>query len=195
MSRPPQSNFVGRTAVILHDSADVRANLSDRLGRLGMRTDARAGDLAAGSFTADVVIIDIDRAYDDQLPWEAGHAHIPTIGLVGSESPGRLAWALRQEIDAYLPLSALANIFSALVIAHATFERKTERRDREAAHTKVQAGRLDVVRAVLLLMEDGGDEALALKKLRAFAMVERTTIEEAARAVLSGRRDLRSLRS
>lgn len=195
MTRPPLSNFANRMAIVLHDSADVRANLSDRLERLGMRAVAQSGELLADAFEADVIIIDIDRAYDDQLPWEAGQAAVPMIGLVGSESPGRLAWALKHEIDAYLPLSALGNIFSALVIAHATFERKAEQRDRETAQTRVQAGRLDVVRAVLRLMEDCGDEALALKKLRAFAMVERMTIEEAARTVLAGRRDLRSQRS
>lgn len=191
MSPAPVHNFAGMKALVLHGSEDVRNSLSQRLASLGMRVDAREGELRAGSFDSDVLLIDIDCAYDEQLPWSAGHSELPTVGLIGSESPGRLAWALRQEIDAYLPLSALAKVFSALVIAHETFARKCVRREKEASHAKVQSGRLDVVRAVLLLMEETGDEALALKKLRALAMVERITVEEAARSVIAGPARLR----
>ena len=191
MTAAPVHNFAGMKALVLHESEDVRSNLSGRLARLGMLVDAQVGELRPGSLDADILLIDIDRAYDEQLPWPAGQAALPMVGLIGSESPGRLAWALRHEIDAYLPLSALAKVFSALVIAHETFSRKCARRDREASHAKVQSGRLDVVRAVLLLMDETGDEALALKKLRALAMIERITVEEAARSVISGWTKLR----
>ena len=180
----PVHNFAGRRAVILHRSEDVRARLADRLSRLGMR--AAAAETLEDPAAADIVLIDIDRAWDGQLPWPAGEARLPVIGLVGSESPGRLAWALAQEVDAYLPLSALGTVFSALVVAHETFRKKGVAREAEARRARMQSGRLDVIRAVMLLMEEtGGDEALALKKLRALAMVERETVEESALRLLS----------
>ncbi len=53
-------------------------------------------------------------------------------------------------------------------------------------HAKVQSGRLDLVRAVLLHLKDGSDEAFALKTLGAPAMGERTAIEDASRSVIAG---------
>lgn len=165
----------------------------ERCDRLGIRALPRIGNLdAATAVEADMIILDIDTGHDGQLPWEAGQAPVPLIGLVGSESPGRLAWALGQGVDAYLPIPALGNLFSALVIAHETFAQKVERAAREAEIARQRSGRLDVIRAVLLLMRDGRDEALALKQLRAMAMVEQVTLEDAAAMLLAERQPSRA---
>ena len=63
-----------------------------------------------------------------------------------------------------------------------------ERRAREAELARRGAGRLDVIRAVLALMEGGRDEALALKQLRTMAMVEQISLEDAAVRLLADRR-------
>jgi AmiR/NasT family two-component response regulator len=106
---------------------------------------------------------------------------LPTIALIGSESPGRLAWALDHRIDAFLPLTAISNIYSTLVISRALFERKVEQRRRDAETARRASQRLDVIRAVLTIMEENGlKEAAALKQLRAFSMVERMSLEDAA---------------
>lgn len=185
MTRAPAHHFARRTACLLHRSDEVRGRLGERLGRLGIALAPAADRLAAGGAAVDLVILDLDSGYDGQLPWVAGPAPVPVIGLVGSESPGRLAWALQRELDAFLPVSALDHIFSTLVIAFETFDRKVERRAREAEMGRRANGRLDVIRAVLRLMEAGVDEAVALKQLRAFAMVERLSLEDAAARLLA----------
>lgn len=188
MTRFPLHNFAGLTAIVLHRSAEPMRRVVERCDRLGIRASAQSGDLdAVTAAGADMVILDIDTGHDGQLPWQPGHAPVPLIGLVGSESPGRLAWALGQGVDAYLPISAVGNLFSALVIAHETFARKAERADRDHEVARQRAGRLDVIRAVLLLMPECGDEALALKQLRAMAMVEQISLEDAAALLLAER--------
>lgn len=189
MTRAPMHNFRGNTAIILVRSPEIGARIKDRCERLGVnsrvqRTDLD-GDTAAG---ADILVIDIDTADDAMLPWPRGAAPMPVIGLIGSESPGRLAWALAQEIDAFLPVAGLGNLFSAMVIAHEVFARKADRAARDAEEARRRNGRLDVIRAVLSLMQDGRDEALALKQLRAMAMVEQISLEEAAVKLLQDRR-------
>ncbi|MEI4232972.1 transcriptional antiterminator [Roseovarius sp. D22-M7] len=188
MTPVPVHNFSGQTALVLHLSPEIGQRIKDRCDRLGVRalilTDDLETEAARG---ANTLILDIDTGDDRLLPWPRAAAPMPLIGLIGSESPGRLAWALAQEVDAFIPVSGLGNLFSAMVIAHATFAQKAERRAREADEARRGSGRLDVVRAVLALMEGGRDEALALKQLRTMAMVERISIEEAASRLLSER--------
>lgn len=189
MTRFPVHNFAGRTALVLHPTEEPMRRVIERCDRLGIRALPQSSGMDAGAASAaDMIVVDIDTGHDALFPWPAGQAPVPLIGLVGSESPGRLAWALQQGVDAYLPLSALGNLFSALVVAHETFARKVDRTRHERELARMRAGRIEVIRAVLLLMSDGGDEALALKKLRAMAMVEQISIEDAAARLLSERR-------
>lgn len=186
MSDIPQHNFTGKTALILHRSEDAIQRVVERCERLGIAATGFRRDLSTDDVrSADMVVVDIDTGHDAALPWAPGAAPVPMVGLVGSESPGRLGWALGQEVDAFLPLSALGNLFSALVIAHATFARRADILSERAEAARLRAGRLDVVRAVIALTAAGGDEALALKKLRTMAMVGQTTLEDAARSVLA----------
>lgn len=186
MSRHPTHQFSGARAIVLHHSDDVRERLSARLRVLGVGVAGRRSALEAEDAEADFLLIDVDHAHDEQFPWQRGQAPLPTVALIGSESPGRLAWALESRIDAYLPLGALANIYSALVIARATFEEKQRRREHDAKMARRAGQRLDVIRAVLRIMQEKGlDEAAALKQLRAFAMVERLSLEDAAARYLA----------
>ena len=185
MTRAPLHHFAGRSGVVLHRSAEMRLRIAERMERLGIRVTALAGDLdgptAAGM---DMLVLDIDAADDGQLPWLRGCAPVPVVGLIGSESPGRLAWALGQRVDAFLPASALGHLFSALVIAHETRAHRAAQQTEAAERALQRSGRLDIIRAVLLLMRDTEDEALALKQLRTMAMVGQTTLEEAAVSLL-----------
>lgn len=186
MSRHLTHQFSGTKAVVLHHSDDVRERLAARLHVLRVEVTGRRTALEPDDAQADFLFIDVDHAHDEQFPWPRGQAPLPTVALIGSESPGRLAWALESRVDAFLPLGAIANIYSALVIAHATFEEKEQRREREAKMARRAGQRLDVIRAVLCLMQKKGlDEAAALKQLRAFAMVERISLEDAAGRYLS----------
>jgi len=182
-------NFSGHTALVLHRSSEIGQRIKDRCDRLGVCALVRNEDADAETTrAADMVILDIDTADDGMLPWPRAAAPMPVIGLIGSESPGRLAWALAQGVDAFIPVSGLGNLFSAMVIAHEMFAQKAERRAREAELARRGSGRLDVIRAVLALMEGGRDEALALKQLRTMAMVEQISLEDAAARLLAERR-------
>ncbi|WP_029030933.1 ANTAR domain-containing response regulator [Salinarimonas rosea] len=193
MTRFPLHNFAGRTAIVLHPSEEPMRRVVERCDRLGIRALPHSGELDRDTAAAaDMIVLDIDTGHDGLFPWPAGQAPMPLIGLVGSESPGRLAWALGQAVDAYLPLSALGNLFSALVVAHETFARKPERSRQEREIARQRAGRLDVIRAVLLLVPECGDEASALKQLRTMAMVEQVSIEEAATLLLAKGRTSRA---
>lgn len=189
MTRAPMHNFLGHSALVRHQSPEIGERIKARCDRLGMRAQVVTSDLDATTASdADIVILDIDTSDDVMLPWPRATAPMPLIGLIGSESPGRLAWALGQEVDAFLPVTALGNLFSAMVIAHATFARKAARRVREAEFARRSSGRLDVIRAVIALMADGRDEALALKQLRTMAMVEQISLEDAAVRLLAEKR-------
>lgn len=192
MTRAPMHNFVGHSALVLHRSSEIGERIKARCDRLGVCAKVVTTDLdMATASVADIVILDIDTGDDGMLPWPRAKAPMPLIGLIGSESPGRLAWALAQEVDAFLPVTGLGNLFSAMVIAHATFARKAARRDREAEFARRNSGRLDVIRAVLALMADGRDEAIALKQLRTMAMVEQLSLEDAAVRLLAEKRIVR----
>lgn len=191
MTRSHRHNFSGRTALVLHRSPEIGQRIRDRCDRLGVCARVRKEDPDAEmARAADMVMLDVDTADDGMLPWPRAAAPMPLIGLIGSESPGRLAWALEQEVDAFIPLSGLSHLFSAMVIAHDVFAQKVARRAREAELARRGAGRLDVIRAVLLLMESGRDEALALKQLRTMAMVEQISLEDTAARLLDERQRL-----
>lgn len=181
MNRHLVHQFSGKTAVVLHRSPDIRERLGARLGVLGMQVVGRRTRLEPEDSARDFLILDVDQAHDEQLPWRRGQAPLPTVALIGSESPGRLAWALDHQVDAFLPLTAISNIYSALVISRALFDRKVEQRSRDAETARRTSKRLDVIRAVLKIMQENDlDEAAALKQLRAFSMVERISLEDAA---------------
>ena len=182
-------SFTGRRAVVLHPSCDIRARVMRRLETLGLEAAGRWPDLAPEDAEAHVVLIDLDRAQDEQFCWQPGHAPMPTIGLIGSETPGRLAWAVRQRLDAFLSIPALSNLFSALVLAHAAFDRRMSEAAREAEVVRRAGLRAELVEAVVAIMaEQGVDHHLALKQLRAYAMVERVALEDAALRYLAGAR-------
>jgi len=185
-------NFNGRQAVVLHAAETVRGELLARLAALGVRASAHwpESEIAA---QADFLFVDVDMGHDEQLPWPPGTAPIPIIGLIRSESPGRLAWALAQNCDAFLSQASLSLVYSTLVIASAKGAERRRSLDREAELAR-RAGLRDVlVRAVIAIMRaEGVDELAALKQLRAFAMVERIALEDAAALYLQDRSARRS---
>lgn len=180
-------SFVGKTGIVLHPSAEIRDQLVRRLASLGVRAEGRWPALAPGDAEADLLVVDLDRAEDGQFPWAPQAAPMPVLGLIGSETPGRLQWAIRQGLDAFLPIGATANLYSALVLGFARHAERREARGREAETTRRASLRLDLLRAICAIMRtEGIDEARALKKLRAFAMVERVALEDAAGLYLAG---------
>jgi len=179
-------SFVGQQARVLHPSADMRAALMRRLASLGVQAEERWPALEPGDADAHMLICDIDRGESGQFPWQPGSAPMPVVGLVGSETPGRLQWAIDQGVDAFLPVGATANLFSTLVIAFARHAERGAQRQVQAETARRNGLRLPLIRAVNAIMQaEDVDDAGALKRLRAFAMAERLPLEDAAGRYLS----------
>ncbi|RYH07865.1 ANTAR domain-containing response regulator [Tropicimonas sp. IMCC6043] len=178
-------NFAGRTAAILHPAKGVRKQLIDRLSALGVVAAGHWPTLPEADLAFDFLLVDIDMGHDEQIPWEPGSAPIPMIGLIRSESPGRLDWALRHNFDAFLSQAAPGLIYSSLVVATAKCDERQRIAMREAETARRAGMRQMLIQAVISLMQrDDIDEIAALKRLRAFAMIERLPLEDAAARLL-----------
>lgn len=183
MSKAADTHFAGCRAAILHPAPGVAEQLERRLRALGIASEICWPVLETARF--GLLFVDIDMGHDEQLPWARGAAPMPVVGLIGSESPSRLNWALEQNIDAFLPQGALAGVYSALVIASARHRERQSLVENAAEVARRGALRLEVIQAVQAIMQqDGLDAARALKKLRALAMVERVPLEDAALMLL-----------
>lgn len=182
MSRSaPTPNFEGRRALILHRAHPVVDAIIRQLAQLGVDCDTCWPNLPE-ALAADVIFFDVDMGHDEQFPWGPGEAPIPAIALIGSEAPGRLAWAIRFGADAHLlkPVGS-GGVFAALVIAFEAFDRRAE--------LEGLRGRLDqrevIAEATACLMLQGNLPAeAAYAMLRREAMTARLTIEAMAQRIV-----------
>lgn len=181
-------NFKGQDVVILHRPGETTERLLRQLAMLGLRVEIRWAPLGAEGSAPDIVMVDADAGWSEMLPWAPGHNPMPLIALLGSEAPGRIAWALDQGARAIIAKPVLASaIFPALVMA--------TRFHAEARATAARMADLDerirlrplVLAAVQSIMTaQGCDEALAYRQLRQEAMRSRLALEQVAAAVLAG---------
>jgi AmiR/NasT family two-component response regulator len=178
-------NFEGRRALVLHRPHELVEALSRQLGQLGVATVTAWPELGAEAVDADFLFFDADMGFDGQFPWPEGTTPMPAIALIGSEAPGRLAWAIRQGADAHLlkPVGS-GGVFSALVIAREAFARRSAMR----AELDGLRGRLDKrqlvaeATACLMVQNDLGTTA-AYELLRRRAMEAQLTIEAMAERI------------
>lgn len=184
MSATP--NFVGGRAIILHRPGDTTDLLARQLRLLGLRTSICWRPLESAAEAA-FVLVDADEGWDGLLPWRPDAKPMPLIALLGSEAPGRIAWALDQGADALIakPVASSA-IFPALVMAarrHAeardTAERLAELQERLRLRPLVAAA------VQHLMTAEAWTEEEAHRDLRRRAMRQRITLEEAAALLLA----------
>lgn len=176
--------FDGQRAAILHRPHAVVDAIIRQLAQLGVQCDVFWPDLPAdldgGGY--DHLFYDADMGHDDQFPWAAGQSPMPAIALIGSEAPGRLAWAIRMGADAHLlkPIGS-GGIFAALVIASQAFaNRAALARELHDLRERL-AGRQIVAEATACLMMRNNIPAhVAYDQLRQEAMTHRQTIDMAA---------------
>ena len=186
MSQCCDFNFSGSLAAVIHPAATVRDELGSRLSALGLEVQGHWPPQSDMLTAADVVFVDVDTGHDEVFPWPQGAAPMPVVGLVRSEAPGRLAWALSHGVDAYLPVAAMGTVYSTLVVASAHRAERLERAERERELQRRNGLRHALVRAVLHIMKrEATDEINALKQLRARAMSDRMPLEDVALAVLA----------
>jgi len=183
-------SFIGQWAIILHRAGETTERLMRQLAVLGLRVEVKWTALDAADGNPDLVLVDADAGWDGLLSWAPGGNPMPVIALLGSEAPGRIAWAIEHGANALIakPVAASA-VYPALVMAqhqHAAIRQMAERiADLEE---RVRLRPL-VIRAVEAIMAtEQSDEASAYRQLRREAMRSRLTVEQVAASLLSGTR-------
>jgi len=172
------------SAVILHRPHATTEAIVRQLTQLGIVAECVWPELPA-EFDANgcgVIFFDADMGHDGQFPWAAGEAPMPAVALIGSEAPGRIAWAIRRGADAQLlkPIAG-GGVFSALLIAREAFARRQSLREEVAGLRRRLDGREILAEATALLMlEEHLSAADAYRALRRRAMDAQLPLEEMA---------------
>lgn len=180
-------NFVGRRALVLHRPEAGIERLVRQLHLIGLGVEQRWSPLAAGE-PFDLVLVDADQGWDGLLPWPAAEAAMAVVALLGSEAPGRIAWAIGQGAGAIIAKPVVASaVYPALVLAGHVFTERAAARERIALMGERLRLRPLVHRAVAAVMvAQGVDEEDAYGRLRRAAMERRLSLEQMAAALLSG---------
>ncbi|MBO9100550.1 MULTISPECIES: ANTAR domain-containing response regulator [unclassified Rhizobium] len=181
-------NFTGWHAAILHREDSNTERLIRQLTLLGLSTSLRWEPLSAME-CPDLVIVDADQGWDGLLASApAAHPAVPVIALLGSEAPGRIAWALEQGAGAIIakPVASSA-VYPALVMAVSIHqERMATRSKMDRLEERVRMRPL-VHAAVQKIMEARGvGEEQAYTILRGSAMQRRLPMEQLAAFILGG---------
>jgi AmiR/NasT family two-component response regulator len=192
---PP--SFVGQRALIVHRPHATVDAIVRQLIQLGITPECHWPELPPDLDVSlyGVIFFDADLGHDAQFPWPAGACPMPAIALVGSEAPGRVAWAIQRGTDAHLnkPVGG-GGIYAALLIAYQAFARRQQLRQAVAELEQRLAQRELVAAATAALMQaEGLSAANAYRWLRRLAMDERLTIEGMA-ARLAGSQPTGELR-
>ena len=176
-------------ALILHRPHATTDAIVRQLTQIGIEAICAWPDLpnSFGVARYGVLFFDADMGHDEQFPWPAGETPIPAIALIGSEAPGRIAWAIRRGADAQLlkPVAG-GGVFSALLIAREAFARRARLRDEVSALRQRLDGREILAEATALLMLDDNLSATdAYRALRRRAMDEQLSLEEMAARLIA----------
>jgi AmiR/NasT family two-component response regulator len=183
---------LNRRALLLHRPHPTVEAIGRQLTQIGLEADSFWPELPRDLDSRDygVLFFDADMGHDEQFPWAAGETPIPAIALIGSEAPGRIAWAIKRGADAHLlkPVTG-GGIYSAMLIASEAFERRHALRTEVLSLTHRFSQREAVATATAALMVDDGLTAPeAYRALRLMAMAQRLSIEAmAARLVEAAR--------
>jgi AmiR/NasT family two-component response regulator len=187
-------NFTGWRAVILGEADGNTDRLRRQLGLLGVSVTVQWTPLCAADLP-DLVLIDADRGWDELLPFSDAAPACPVVALLGSEAPGRIAWALRHGAGAIIPKPVSAStVYPALVLAVSLHEERLEAH-RRIAHLEERLKLRPLVFAAVtrLAAERHVDEERAYAILRDCAMRRRLPIEQLAAFFLGGSESLREV--
>jgi AmiR/NasT family two-component response regulator len=185
MSKTP--NFTGwRVVILAQEDANVE-RMRRQLSLLGMSASLQWLPLPPDDLP-DLVIVDADRGWDELLPWPEGRPARPVAALLGSEAPGRIAWAIGCGAGAIIPKPVAAStIYPALVLAVATHERRMEEEARIARLEERLRLRPIVFAAInRLKTERKLDDEGAYALLRDCAMKRRMSMEQLAALFVGG---------
>jgi AmiR/NasT family two-component response regulator len=187
-------NFTGWQAVILAEEDGNTDRLRRQLGLLGLKVHCQWQPVTAAT-PADLIFVDADHGWDELLPWSDGRPACPVVALLGSEAPGRIAWALRQGAGAIIPKPVAASaVYPALVLAASAHEERAEM-ERRIAHLEERLKLRPIVYAAMtrLKAERHVDDERAYAILRDCAMRRRLPVEQIAAFFLGGSEPLREV--
>jgi len=186
MTRTP--NFVSWRAAILHRADDNIERVKRQLERLGVTVLVQWKPLDLAETPADLVLVDADQGWNDLLPWDGDDAPVPVVALLGSEAPGRIAWALAKGAGAIMAKPVVASsVYPALVLAtHAHHERTAVRARIAGLEERLRLRPIvyDAMRSIMAVQ--GTDEAGAYRILCHLAMQRRLTVEHVAADIVAG---------
>ena len=180
-------NFAGWRATILHREDGNTDRLVRQLKLIGVSTSLRWEPIGAHELP-DLVIVDADQGWDDLLPWKGTAPPLPVVALLGSEAPGRIAWALDQGAGAIIakPIAASA-VYPALVMAVSIHEERKAVREK-IAHLEERVRLRPLVHAAVkrIMAERDVGEAEAYTMLRNCAMRRRLPMEQLSAFIVGG---------
>jgi AmiR/NasT family two-component response regulator len=180
-------NFTGWQATVLHREDGNTDRLIRQLRLLGIRSSLQWAPIPAAALP-DLVIVDADQGWDGLLPWNGTTPTCPVVALLGSEAPGRIAWALEQGAGAIVakPIAASA-VYPALVMAVAIHqERKTVGERLQYLEERIRLRPLVHAAVERLMAARAIDEERAYAILRDCAMRRRLPMEQIAAFILGG---------
>lgn len=190
-SSSPTPSFDHCLALVLHQPHALVNSIIRQLRQIGMTTDVLWPDLPASIDITNyaVMFFDADRGHDSQFPWGRGEAPMPTVALIGSETPGRIQWAMHRGADAHLlkPIGS-GGIYSAMLIANHAFEQRRQLKGEIEGLRHRLSRREELAAATAQIMTARNISATeAYKALRLMAMSERLSIEDMAARLIETR--------
>lgn len=180
-------NFTGWHAVVLHREDGNTERLVRQLRLLGLSATLQWAPLSAAA-VPDLVIVDADQGFDGLLPWSGATPTCPVVALLGSEAPGRIAWALSQGAGAVIakPIAASA-VYPALVMAVSIHqERKSVAERLQYLEERIRLRPLVHAAVEKLMKAHAVDEERAYSILRNCAMRRRLPMEQIAAFIIGG---------
>ncbi|HMF68146.1 MAG TPA: ANTAR domain-containing protein [Phyllobacterium sp.] len=180
-------NFTGWRVTVLHRSDATTERLTRQLKLLGFRVTVQWTALDAAKLP-DIILVDADQGWDELLPWSGADAPRPVVALLGSEAPGRIAWAMEQGSCTIIskPITASA-VYPALVMAVSIHQEREAVRNR-LQHLEERVRLRPLVHAAVqkIMAARLIDEEHAYSILRNCAMQKRLPMEQVAASIVGG---------
>lgn len=177
MNKKAIPNFSNKAALIIHKADSTVDALLIQLRRFNIEATSQWPPRVKHFNAIDIAFFDVDNGFDGMFPWS--EPPVPLIAIIGSETPGRLAWAINQNPSAYItkPIGS-KGVFQSLVVAfqyHA--DRVALQREIAELRERLRCRPL-VVHTILRLMNTlSVDDDAAFNLLREESMRRRISIE------------------
>ncbi len=188
MRRRHLASFRGLHALIEHCPGRDRTVLATQLDVLGLKVTTLETAPAPPWDGVDIFFFDADAGCAGGPEEAPSEINLPSVALIGSETPGRLESMLAREPSAYLmkPIRS-TGVYSSLAIALHQFARiQAMRRKLTSAEERLKSRRI-LFSAVLQVMNQAQvGEAEAFRLLQRAAMSQRVTLEVLSARILAG---------